>query len=61
MHAARAQRPDRHGHACHPHALHPLQARVHTLTWDDGSEFAEHALVDIALTAKSCFVAYSSR
>lgn len=37
------------------HALHPLEARVHTLTWDNGSEFAEHALVDIALHARSYF------
>lgn len=44
------------------HALHLLQTRVHTLTWDNGSEFAEHALVDIALTAKSYFAdPYSSR
>ena len=43
------------------HALHPVQARVHTLTWDNGSEFAEHALVDIALTARSYFAEpYSS-
>lgn len=43
------------------HALHPLQARVHTLTWDNGSEFAEHALVDITLVAKSYFAEpYSS-
>jgi len=43
------------------HALHPLRARVHTLTWDNGSEFAEHALVDIALTARSYFAEpYSS-
>ena len=43
------------------HALHPLQPRVHTLTWDNGSEFAEHAVVDIALTAKSYFAdPYSS-
>src|SRR3546814_1532799 len=34
------------------HALHPLAARVHTVTWDNGSEFAEHALIDVALTAK---------
>ena len=33
-------------------ALHPLQARVHTLTWDNGSEFAEHDLIDIALTGQ---------
>lgn len=37
------------------HALHPLESRVHTLTWDNGSEFAEHALIDIALQAKSYF------
>jgi IS30 family transposase len=43
------------------HALHPLQARVHTLTWDNGSEFAQHALVDIVLTARSYFAEpYSS-
>ena len=43
------------------HALHCLQARVHTLTWDNGSEFAQHALVDIVLTAKSYFAEpYSS-
>lgn len=43
------------------HALHPLRARVHTLTWDNGSEFAEHALVDIALVATSYFAEpYSS-
>lgn len=35
--------------------LHPLRARVHTLTWDNGSEFAEHALIDIALNATSYF------
>jgi IS30 family transposase len=28
---------------------------VHTLTWDNGSEFAEHAVIDIALRAKSYF------
>jgi IS30 family transposase len=32
-------------------ALHPLGERVHTLTWDNGSEFADHALIDIALDA----------
>jgi hypothetical protein len=32
-------------------ALYPVSARVHTLTWDNGSEFAEHALIDIALDA----------
>ncbi len=43
------------------HALHALQARVHTLTWDNGSEFAQHALVDIVLTARSYFAEpYSS-
>ena len=43
------------------HALHPLRARVHTLTWDNGSEFADHALVDITLAAKSYFAEpYSS-
>ena len=43
------------------HALHPLRARVHTLTWDNGSEFAKHALIDIALTARSYFAEpYSS-
>lgn len=37
------------------HALYPVCARVHTLTWDNGSEFAEHALIDIALGAGSYF------
>ena len=37
------------------HTWHPLQIRVHTLTWDNDSEFAEHALIDIALAAKSYF------
>lgn len=37
------------------HALHPIGERVHTLTWDNGSEFAEHALIDIALDATSYF------
>lgn len=37
------------------HALHALRERVHTLTWDNGSEFAEHALIDIALGARSYF------
>jgi IS30 family transposase len=42
-------------------ALHPLCSRVHTMTWDNGSEFAEHALVDIALDARSYFAdPYSS-
>lgn len=41
--------------------LHPVRARVHTLTWDNGSEFAEHRLVDIALEAESYFaMPYSS-
>ena len=43
------------------HALYPFGSRVHTLTWDNGSEFAEHALIDIALDAKSYFAdPYSS-
>ncbi|WEN15101.1 IS30 family transposase [Rhodanobacter sp. AS-Z3] len=34
---------------------------MHTLTWDNGSEFAQHALVDRVLTAKSYFAEpYSS-
>lgn len=37
------------------HALHPLRERVHTLTWDNGSEFAEHALIDLVLDARSYF------
>ena len=42
-------------------ALYPLRARVHTLTWDNGSEFAKHELIDIALKAKSYFaMPYSS-
>jgi len=36
-------------------ALHPLQARVHTLTWDNCSGFAEHVLLDIAQMTKSYF------
>ena len=35
--------------------LYPLHARVHTLTWDNGSEFAEHRLIDFALEANSYF------
>lgn len=35
--------------------LHPVRARVHTLTWDNGSEFAEHRLMDVALDAASYF------
>ena len=43
------------------HSLHPLAVRGHTITWDNGSEFAEHALIDIALGAKSYFAdPYSS-
>jgi IS30 family transposase len=37
------------------HAVYPVSARVHTLTWDNGGEFAEHALIDIALDATSYF------
>jgi IS30 family transposase len=37
------------------HALYPVSARVHTLNWDIGCEFAEHALIDIALDATSYF------
>jgi IS30 family transposase len=41
--------------------LHPVRACVHTLTWDNGSEFAEHRLMDIALEATSYFaLPYSS-
>ena len=44
------------------HAWYPVHARVHTLAWASGSEFAEHTLVDIVLTAKSYFAEpYSSR
>lgn len=35
--------------------LHPVRACVHTLTWDNGSEFAEHRLIDIGLDAASYF------
>lgn len=42
-------------------ALHPLSQRVHTLTWGNGSEFAEHEVMDIALEANSYFAdPYSS-
>lgn len=42
-------------------ALAPLAERVHTLTWDNGSEFAKHELIDLALEAKSYFAQpYSS-
>ncbi|GAA0724679.1 hypothetical protein GCM10009105_37480 [Dokdonella soli] len=37
------------------HAFYPMCGRVHTLTWDNDSEFAEHALIDIALEAISFF------
>lgn len=41
--------------------LHPVRARVHTLTWDNGSEFAEHRLMDTGLEAQSDFAPpYSS-
>ncbi len=41
--------------------LHPVRARVHTVTWDNGSEFAEHRLIDIGLDAHSYFaMPYSS-
>lgn len=41
--------------------LHPVRARVHTLTWDNGSEFAEHRLMDLGLEAQSYFaMPYSS-
>lgn len=41
--------------------LYPVRARVHTLTWDNGSEFAEHRLIDIGLDANSYFaMPYSS-
>lgn len=36
-------------------ALYPIRSRVHTITWDNGSEFAEHALIDKALKATSYF------
>ncbi|HEU0197668.1 MAG TPA: IS30 family transposase [Nevskiaceae bacterium] len=35
--------------------LYPLRRRVHTITWDNGSEFAEHALIDVALETTSSF------
>lgn len=37
------------------HALYPLRGRVHALSRDNGREFAEHALIDIALEARSQF------
>jgi IS30 family transposase len=43
------------------HSLYPLRTHVHTLTWDNGSEFAQHALIDIVLDADSYFAdPYSS-
>ncbi len=43
------------------HALYPLRRRVHTVTWDNGSEFAEHELIDIAVETHSYFAdPYSS-
>ena len=36
-------------------ALNPLREHVHTITWDIGSEFAEHRLVDHVLGADSYF------
>lgn len=36
-------------------ALRPFKARVYTMTWDNGSEFAEHAKIDVALQATSFF------
>ena len=36
-------------------ALLPIRERVHTLTWDNGSEFADHELIDGALNATSYF------
>lgn len=48
------------GKACSAHTaiiavLHPLRCCVRTLTYDNGSEFAEHALIDIALGVKAYF------
>lgn len=37
------------------HALYPLRCCVQTLTQDNGSEFAGHALVDIVLGARTYF------
>lgn len=36
-------------------ALDPFKTHVHTMTWDNGSEFAEHAKIDDALQATSFF------
>ncbi len=36
-------------------AFHPVRARVPTLPWENCSEFASYALVDIILAAKSHF------
>lgn len=42
-------------------SLYPLAACVHTITWDNGSEFAQHAMIDIVLGAESYFAdPYSS-
>lgn len=35
--------------------LTPVKRRVHTITWDNGSEFAKHEVIDLALEAKSYF------
>lgn len=44
------------------HELHPLRSHVRTLTWDNGSEFAEHQLIDLAVEATSYFAdPYTSR
>lgn len=37
------------------HTLYPLSDHVKTLTWDNGSEFAMHALIDEVLGARSYF------
>ena len=36
-------------------ALHPLMDHVHSLTLDNGSEFAEHGLIDVALETRCYF------
>lgn len=35
--------------------LAPVKRKVHTITWDNGSEFAKHEVIDLALEAKSYF------
>lgn len=35
------------------HASHPLEARMHAVTWDNRSEFAEHGIIDIAVGAEN--------